>query len=219
MPVLSISEGRLYAKAQAAQVSAAGVRSGTMTRLDGAPRRRGVAVLLAVGGRPGARPIPSRRRCAPRRADHTYNLEHDWRWPRSARRSPPTRRTRAPTAASRVAVAEHHVPPRQHDGGRLPRPPQQAEREPAARRRRRRRSPAFRDAIEKAIGAGARSAIAPNPQDADAHYQLGAAVGLRASYTATVEGSVARRVPRRARGVRRAREGARARSRSARTPG
>src|SRR4030095_7319747 len=28
-----------------------------------------------------------------------------------------------------------------------------------------------------------------NPRDADAHYQLGAAVGLRASYTATVEGS------------------------------
>ena len=34
------------------------------------------------------------------------------------------------------------------------------------------------------------SAIAANPKDADAHYQLGAAVGLRASYTATVEGSV-----------------------------
>ena len=32
--------------------------------------------------------------------------------------------------------------------------------------------------------------IAANPRDADAHYQLGAAVGLRASYTATVEGSV-----------------------------
>jgi tetratricopeptide (TPR) repeat protein len=29
-----------------------------------------------------------------------------------------------------------------------------------------------------------------NPKDADAHFQLGAAVGLRASYTATVEGSV-----------------------------
>jgi len=48
---------------------------------------------------------------------------------------------------------------------------------------------AFRDAIEKAI-AIARQRIAKNANDADAHYQLGAAVGLRASYTATVDGSV-----------------------------
>jgi tetratricopeptide (TPR) repeat protein len=48
---------------------------------------------------------------------------------------------------------------------------------------------AFKDAIEKAI-AIARKRIAANPRDADAHYQLGAAVGLRASYSATVEGSV-----------------------------
>jgi tetratricopeptide (TPR) repeat protein len=47
----------------------------------------------------------------------------------------------------------------------------------------------FRDAIDKAI-ALARQRIADNPKDADAHYQLGAAVGLRASYTATVDGSV-----------------------------
>src|SRR5262249_7754000 len=49
---------------------------------------------------------------------------------------------------------------------------------------------AFRDAIDKAI-ALARQRIAKNANDADAHYQLGAAVGLRASYTATVDGSVA----------------------------
>jgi tetratricopeptide (TPR) repeat protein len=48
---------------------------------------------------------------------------------------------------------------------------------------------AFRDALEKAI-AIARQRLAANPKDADAHYQLGAAVGLRASYTATVDGSV-----------------------------
>jgi tetratricopeptide (TPR) repeat protein len=48
---------------------------------------------------------------------------------------------------------------------------------------------AFRDTIEKAI-AIARQRIARNPNDADAHYQLGAAVGLRASYTASVEGSL-----------------------------
>ncbi|MBW8862238.1 MAG: hypothetical protein JF601_07680, partial [Acidobacteria bacterium] len=48
---------------------------------------------------------------------------------------------------------------------------------------------AFREAIEKAI-AIARQRLVVNPKDADAHYQLGAAVGLRASYTATVDGSV-----------------------------
>ncbi len=48
---------------------------------------------------------------------------------------------------------------------------------------------AYRDAIDKAI-AIARKGINANPRDADAHYQLGAAVALRASYTATVEGSV-----------------------------
>lgn len=48
---------------------------------------------------------------------------------------------------------------------------------------------AFADALNQAI-AIARRRIAENPRDADAHYQLGAAVGLRASYTATVEGSL-----------------------------
>ena len=47
----------------------------------------------------------------------------------------------------------------------------------------------YREAIERAI-AISRTRTAQFPKDADAHYQLGAAVGLRASYTATVEGSV-----------------------------
>ena len=47
---------------------------------------------------------------------------------------------------------------------------------------------AFRDAIERAL-ALSRQRIEANPRDADAHYQLGAAVGLRASYIATVENS------------------------------
>jgi tetratricopeptide (TPR) repeat protein len=47
---------------------------------------------------------------------------------------------------------------------------------------------AFRDAIERSL-ALSRQRIAANPRDVDAHYQLGAAVGLRASYIATVEGS------------------------------
>src|SRR5262245_1214288 len=47
---------------------------------------------------------------------------------------------------------------------------------------------AHRDAIDHAITI-ARARLAQNPKDADAHYQLGAAVGLRASYSATVEGA------------------------------
>jgi tetratricopeptide (TPR) repeat protein len=47
----------------------------------------------------------------------------------------------------------------------------------------------FHDALDRAT-ALARAQIAANPRNADAHFQLGAAVGLRASYTATVEGSV-----------------------------
>jgi tetratricopeptide (TPR) repeat protein len=47
----------------------------------------------------------------------------------------------------------------------------------------------YREAIERAT-AIARRRTELNPNDADAHYQLGAAVGIRASYTATVEGSV-----------------------------
>jgi len=50
---------------------------------------------------------------------------------------------------------------------------------------------AFNDALEHAL-AIARRRIAANPKDADAHYQLAAAVGLRASYTATVEGRMLR---------------------------
>ena len=47
---------------------------------------------------------------------------------------------------------------------------------------------AFNDAIEHAM-ALARARIAANPRDAGAHYELGAAIGLRASYIATVENS------------------------------
>ncbi len=48
---------------------------------------------------------------------------------------------------------------------------------------------AFHEAIEKALTL-ARARIAVNDRDPDALYQLGAAIGLRASYTATVDGSV-----------------------------
>jgi tetratricopeptide (TPR) repeat protein len=46
---------------------------------------------------------------------------------------------------------------------------------------------AFRDALDRALEL-ARRRVAANPRDADGHYQVGAAVGLRASYTATVDG-------------------------------
>jgi tetratricopeptide (TPR) repeat protein len=49
---------------------------------------------------------------------------------------------------------------------------------------------AFHDALDRAL-ALSRDRLAKNPKDADAHFQVGAAVGLRASYTATVDGSVA----------------------------
>jgi tetratricopeptide (TPR) repeat protein len=47
---------------------------------------------------------------------------------------------------------------------------------------------AFKSALDRALTL-ANQRIAVAPRDADAHYQLGAAVGLRASYIATVEGS------------------------------
>lgn len=48
---------------------------------------------------------------------------------------------------------------------------------------------AFNDALEHALSI-ARARIAANPRDAGAHYELGAAVGLRASFTATVDNSL-----------------------------
>ena len=50
---------------------------------------------------------------------------------------------------------------------------------------------AFNDAVERALSL-ARKRLAANPRDADAHYDVGAAVALRASYVATVESSVVR---------------------------
>jgi tetratricopeptide (TPR) repeat protein len=47
----------------------------------------------------------------------------------------------------------------------------------------------FRQHIERAITLAERR-VAANPQDAQAHYDLGAAVGLQASYVATVEGKM-----------------------------
>jgi tetratricopeptide (TPR) repeat protein len=48
---------------------------------------------------------------------------------------------------------------------------------------------AFNDAVDRSL-AIARKRLEQNPRDADAHYHIGAAVGLRASYSATVEGRI-----------------------------
>jgi tetratricopeptide (TPR) repeat protein len=50
---------------------------------------------------------------------------------------------------------------------------------------------AFHDAIDRAV-ALARARLAADASDADGQYQLGAAVGLRASYAATVDGGLRR---------------------------
>src|SRR5579862_9084123 len=47
---------------------------------------------------------------------------------------------------------------------------------------------AFNEALNHSLGI-ARAEIEANPRNADAHYQLGAAIGLRASYIATVDSS------------------------------
>jgi tetratricopeptide (TPR) repeat protein len=47
---------------------------------------------------------------------------------------------------------------------------------------------AFQQAVDRAL-AIAHARVDANPRDAEAHYQIGSALGLRASYIATVEGS------------------------------
>ena len=180
--------GRLYARGTSGARWCHGVRSGDDPPA-GRPRRRSAPSLVAAVAAP-ARANPESDALRAKAAD--AHLQ-----PRTRRRAGhvPAGRRRRSAGRRRlprprdVALAEHHVPPRQHDGGRLPGPPEQAERHPAARRRRPRRSPAFATRSTRRSRSRA-SAIAANPRDADAHYQLGAAVGLRASYTATVEGSV-----------------------------
>jgi len=47
----------------------------------------------------------------------------------------------------------------------------------------------FNAAVDRAIALG-RQSVAARPNDAQAHYELGSAVGIRASYVATVDGSM-----------------------------
>ena len=188
-----------------------------MTRLRRRPRRRLSPRCSSRLAAP-ARANPESEALRAKAANHIYNLDHDLAlatFRQAVAADPQDAAAYRGLASSlwlsitfrrgNMTVDDYLGRPNKPNANPLPSPPPEA-------------VAGFRDAIDKAI-ALARQRIATNPQDADAHYQLGAAVGLRASYTATVDGSVVGRVPRRARGVRRGREGPRRSSRSARTPG
>jgi hypothetical protein len=158
-----------------------------MSRLEGA-RAAGIAVLLAAAAAP-ALANPESEALRVKAANHTYNLEHDLAlatFRQAVAADPKDPGAYRGLASSlwlsitfrrgNMTVDDYLGRANKPNTNPLPTPPADA-------------VTGFRDAIEKAI-ALARERIARNPKDADAHYQLGAAVGLRASYTATVDGSV-----------------------------
>jgi Flp pilus assembly protein TadD len=146
-------------------------------------------VLLAMAAVP-AHGNPESEALRAKAADHSYNLEHDLAlatFRQAVQADPQDAGAYRGLASSlwlsitfrrgNMTVDDYLGRPNKPNANQLPNPPAETVN-------------AFREAIEKAT-ALARQRIATNPKDADAHYQLGAAVGLRASYTATVEGSVA----------------------------
>ena len=158
-----------------------------MNRLEGV-RAAACAVLIAASAAP-AHGNPESEALRARAAAHTYNLEHDLAlttFRQAAAADPQDAGAYRGLASSlwlsitfrrgNMTVDDYLGRPNKPNNSPLPNPPPET-------------TGGFRDAIDKAI-ALARQRIARNPKDADAHYQLGAAVGLRASYTATVEGSV-----------------------------
>src|SRR5580765_8115401 len=158
-----------------------------MTRLEGM-RAAGVAALIAAVGAP-ARGNPESEALRARAANHTYNLEHDLAlatFRQAVAADPQDAGAYRGLASSlwlsitfrrgNMTVDDYLGRPNKPNTNPLPPPPPET-------------VAGFRDAIDKAI-ALARQRIAKNSKDADAHYQLGAAIGLRASYSATVEGSV-----------------------------
>jgi tetratricopeptide (TPR) repeat protein len=158
-----------------------------MTRLEGI-RAAGFAVCLAAAAVP-ARGNPESEALRAKAADHTYNLEHDAAvaaFRQAVAADPQDAGAYRGLASSlwlsitfrrgNMTVDDYLGRPNKPNTNPLPPPPPET-------------VAGFRDAIDKAI-ALARQRIAKNPKDADAHYQLGAAIGLRASYSATVEGSV-----------------------------
>jgi tetratricopeptide (TPR) repeat protein len=158
-----------------------------MTRLRGVHPLVCAALVLALAM--PARANPASEALRAQAANHIYNLEHDLAreaFLAAAAADPEDSAAYRGLATSlwlsitfrrgNMTVDDYLGRPNKPSAAPLPNPPPET-------------VAAFRDAIERAI-AIARKRIAANPRDADAHYQLGAAVGLRASYTATVEGSV-----------------------------
>lgn len=158
-----------------------------MTRLDGV-RALEIAVCLAVFAAP-ALGNPESDVLRAKAANHTYNLEHDAALatfrqavavdPQDAgayRGLASTLWLSITYRRGNMTVDDYLGRPNKPNTNPLPNPAPEV-------------VAGFRDALDKAT-ALARQRIAANPKDADAHYQLGAAIGLRASYSATVEGSV-----------------------------
>src|SRR5476649_48494 len=158
-----------------------------MTRLEGV-RAAGCALLILSAAAP-VLGNPESEALRAKAANHTYNLEHDLAlatFRQAVAADPQDAGAYRGLASSlwlcitfrrgNMTVDDYLGRPNKPNTNPLPNPPADA-------------VSGFKDAIDKAT-ALARARIARNAKDADAHYQLGAAIGLRASYSATVEGSV-----------------------------
>ena len=158
-----------------------------MTRLSGSAALASAALILASA--PPARGNPESEALRAKAASQIYSLDHDlavatFRQAVAADPQDPGVYRGLATSSwlsitfrrGNMTVDDYLGRPNRPSNAPLPKPPPET-------------VAAFHDAIERAI-AIARKRIASNPRDADAHYQLGAAVGLRASYMATVDGSV-----------------------------
>jgi tetratricopeptide (TPR) repeat protein len=158
-----------------------------MTRLEGV-RAAACAGLIAAATAAPAIASPESDALRAKAANYTYNLDHDLALAtfREAVAADPQDAGALRGLASslwlsitfkrgNMTVDDYLGRPNKPNANPLP-PPGDA-------------AAGFKDAVEHAI-ALARQRIAKNAKDADAHYQLGSAVGLRASYTATVDGSV-----------------------------
>ncbi len=158
-----------------------------MTRLPGSAALACAALILASAS--PARGNPQSDALRAKAANQIYSLDHDlalatFRQAVAADPQDPGAYRGLATSSwlsitfrrGNMTVDDYLGRPNRPSNAPLPKPPPET-------------VAAFHDAIERAI-AIARKRIALTPRDADAHYQLGAAVGLRASYMATVEGSV-----------------------------
>jgi tetratricopeptide (TPR) repeat protein len=143
-------------------------------------------VMTAVAG--DVRGNPASRTLRAKAANHSYNLEHDLALAtfREAAAADPQDAAAYRGLASALWLSITYQRGNMTVDDYLGRPtrPKTPPPPPPADT-----AAAFTTAIDTAINL-ARTRIAANPRDSDAHFQLGAAVGLRASYTATVEGSV-----------------------------